>query len=116
MCVNGTRAPVSSAATCNWGEISSHVVMTSLVRSPELRAAYKTLLLMLSADFGVNGASNDLFNIFNSISYGRQNLMFTDETVMLKDTTKVAGGTRDSYYAWAGKQSSCTMSSLDKGA
>jgi len=57
---------------------------------------------MLSTDFGANGVSNDLFKLFDSISYGRQNLMFTDETVMLKDTSTVAGGTRDSYYAWAG--------------
>jgi hypothetical protein len=103
LCTDGTRAPVASSATCNWGKVASHTVMTSMVRSPELRASYKTLLLMLSADFGQDGLSNDLFQLFESISYGRQNLLFTDETVMLKDTSKVAGGSRDSYYAWAGK-------------
>jgi len=103
LCTDGTRAPVSASATCNWGIVSSHIVMTSLVRSPTLRSQYKTLLLMLSADFGQNGVSNDLFRLFDSMSYGRQNLMFTDETVMLKDTSKVEGGKRDSYYSWAGK-------------
>jgi Transferrin len=103
LCTDGTRAPVTSAASCNWGTVASHTVMTSMVRRPELRAAYKTLLLMLSIDFGQGGVSTDLFQLFDSTSYGRQNLMFTDETVMLKDTSKVAGGTRDSYYAWAGE-------------
>jgi len=103
LCLDGTRAPIDSAATCNWGSIPAHVVMTSLVRDPALRSQYKTLLLMLSTDFGENGASTDLFQMFESLKYGRQNLMFSDETVMFKDVSQVAGGTRDTYYTWAGE-------------
>lgn len=102
LCLDGTRAPVDSSATCNWGSIASHVIMTSLVRDTNLRSKYKTLLMMLSADFGENGASTDLFRMFESLKYGRQNLMFSDETVMFKDISQVAGGSRDTYYTWAG--------------
>jgi len=77
--------------------------MTSLTRDEELRNNYKTLLLMLSADFGEEGAHTDIFRIFESISFGGQNLVFSDETVMFKDISTVAGGTRDTYYTWAGR-------------
>jgi len=77
--------------------------MTSLTRDEELRERYKTLLMMLSSDFGEEGSATDIFRIFESGAYGgRQNLLFSDETVMFKDISTVAGGTRDTYYTWAG--------------
>jgi len=76
--------------------------MTSLTRDEDLRNKYKTLLMMLSADFGEFGARTDIFRIFESMSYGQQNLVFSDETVMFKDISTVAGGKRDTYYTWAG--------------
>ena len=93
---------MDAADRCHWGEIASNVIMTSLRRDEELREKYKTLLLMLSLDFGDEGNSNDLFHLFDSVSFGKQNLIFSDETVMLKDISTVAGGTRDTYYTWAG--------------
>jgi len=77
--------------------------MTSLARDEELRNKYKTLLMMLSSDFGEEGTSTDIMHVFESISFGQQNLLFSDETVMFKDINTVAGGTRNTYYTWAGR-------------
>jgi len=103
ICVDGTRAPADAAERCHWGEIAANVIMTSLRRDEQLRADYKTLLMMLSADFGDNGTHRDIFHVFESVAFGGQNLVFSDETVMFKDIATVAGGTRDTYYTWAGQ-------------
>jgi len=78
--------------------------MTSLTRDEVLREKYKTLLMMLSSDFGEEGTHTDIFRIFESVPYGKQNLLFSDESVMFKDISTVAGGQRDTYYTWAGQQ------------
>jgi len=77
--------------------------MTSLTRDAELRGQYKTLLMMLSSDFGKEGSATDIMHMFESISFGQQNLLFSDETVLFKDINTVAGGTRNTYYTWAGQ-------------
>ena len=102
ICLDGTRAPADAAERCHWGEIAANVIMTSLTRDEELRSDYKTLLMMMSLDFGDNGTHTDMFHLFESVSFGGQNLVFSDETVMFKDIATVAGGTRDTYYTWAG--------------
>lgn len=103
ICLDGTRAAPSDYETCNWGKIASHVVMTSAALDADIRSDYKLLLQLMSWDFGANGANTDIFKLFESLNYGRQNLMFTDETQQLKDVASVAGGTRTNYYTWAGK-------------
>lgn len=103
ICTDGRRTAASEYETCNWGKISSHVVMSSAVRDAGIRGDYKLLLKLLSWDFGAAGANTDLFQLFESSKYGKQNLMFTDETQQLKDVASVAGGTRTNYYTWAGK-------------
>lgn len=75
--------------------------MTSAVRDPSTLADYKSLLHLLSLEFGDSGTSKDLFDLFESISFGKQNLLFTDETKELKEVSQVAG--RDTYYTWAGE-------------
>ena len=100
--MDGTRAPVDAADRCNCGEIASNVIMTSLTREEELRNNYKTLLMMMSADFGVEGSATDIFRLYESVSFGGRNLIFSDETIMFKDISTVAGGMRDTYYTWAG--------------
>lgn len=100
MCTDGRKVDVDSWETCNWGKIASHVVMTSNSRSQETRANYKDFLTLLSLDFGEEGIHKELFELFKSSKYGKQNLMFTDETKALKDISQVAGGTRSSYYSW----------------
>ena len=54
LCLDGTTAAPSAAAKCNWGTIPSHIVMTSATHDQDLRAEYKELLELLSADFGVS--------------------------------------------------------------
>ncbi len=62
------------------------------------------LLELLSSDFGAVGEFPDIFNLFNSQTrYGDRNLMFTDETKMLLDVSKVDSGSRDTYFTWVGK-------------
>ncbi len=62
------------------------------------------LLELLSSDFGAAGEFPDIFNLFNSQTrYGDRNLMFTDETKMLLDVSKVDSGSRDTYFTWVGK-------------
>ena len=100
LCTDGRKVDVDSWETCNWGKIASHVVMTSNSRSQETRANYKDFLTLLSLDFGEEGIHKNLFELFKSSKYGKQNLIFTDETKALKDISQVAGGTRSSYYSW----------------
>lgn len=104
LCLDGRRVSPGEYETCNWGKIASHVVMTSAVLDAGIRSDYKLLLQLMSYDFGAAGANNDLFKLFESIKYGKQNLMFTDETRQLKDVATVAGGTRTNYYTWAGDE------------
>lgn len=83
--------------TCNWGTINSHVVMTSGFRAPDIRAKYKELIGLLSYDFGDEGKSKDIMELFSSIKYGKRNLLFTDTTYQLVDVVD-----RDTYYSWVG--------------
>lgn len=77
--------------------------MTSAIRDMNVRDEYKALLKLLSYDFGSGGASEDLFKMFDSVPYGQLNLMFTDETKVLKDVSEVGDGSRDTYYGWVGQ-------------
>lgn len=116
ICLDGTRAPADASERCNWGEIAANVIMTSLARDEELRNKYKTLLLMMSSDFGDDGTatSTDIFQLFESVPFGGQNLLFSEETVMFKDINTVAGGTRNSYYTWAGSDVHERLKTLNK--
>jgi hypothetical protein len=53
LCIDGTRKPVDQSATCHWGIINSHIVMTSAIIDEELRNEYKMLLGLLGKDFGM---------------------------------------------------------------
>ena len=50
--MDGTRRSVDMAASCNWGTVASHIVMTSAMRDQVTRNEYKTLLGLMSDDFG----------------------------------------------------------------
>ena len=43
LCTDGRRASFDSAATCNWGKVKSHVIMTAAARDPQTRTEYKNL-------------------------------------------------------------------------
>ena len=62
------------------------------------------LLELLSSDFGEVGEFTEILKLFQSQSqFGDRNLMFTDETKMLLDVSKVDSGNRDTYFQWVGK-------------
>ena len=106
LCLDGTRRAYDQAAGCNWGKINSHIVMTSAIRDAVVRTEYINLIRLLSYDFGAAGAHTDLFRMFESMSYGRANLMFTDETKELVNVAEVGDGSRNTYYGWVGQYQS----------
>ena len=98
LCTDGSTASVDSADSCNWGTISSHIIVTSEVRVVTVQADYKELLELLSYDFGAGGASTDIFELFSSANYGEYDVLFSDETKQLVDV-----GERDNYFSWVGE-------------
>ncbi|KAK2174910.1 hypothetical protein NP493_768g01007 [Ridgeia piscesae] len=99
LCTDGTTASVTSSDTCNWGIISSNIIVTSEVRVMSFRTDYKQLLELLSYDFGVGGQSTDIFELFSSSKYNDNDLMFSDETKQLVDV-----GERNNYFTWVGAE------------
>ena len=61
------------------------------------------LLELMSYDFGAEGVHKDIFSMFSSTMFQGRNLMFTDETKMLKNVKDVDKGSRDTYFTWVGK-------------
>ena len=105
LCMDGRRAAVSQAATCNWGTVAAHVVSTAAIHDLEVRENYKLLIRLINYDFGVNGQFKNLFNLYDSSQWNTHDLLFTDETVDLVDVSEVdspEGGARDTYYTWVG--------------
>lgn len=101
LCKDGSLTDIDSYKACNWGNIPSHVVMTSTMRTQLDRTTFKHFLTLLSLEFGKEGSHKNLFQLFESFQYGKFNLMFSDETYSLKNLADVAGGTRMTYYKWA---------------
>ncbi|XP_055863479.1 melanotransferrin-like [Biomphalaria glabrata] len=106
LCPDGKTAAVTDYATCNWGQVTSNVILTSAVREPDIVKGYKDFLLTVQQLFGRGGRLSSSFQIFNSESsypvdvfkrvFTRKNLMFSDTTQTLIDI-----GT-DTYYTWVG--------------
>jgi melanoma-associated antigen p97 len=107
LCPDGTSNTVDSFETCNWGEVTSNVIMTSAVRDPETLDSYKSFLLLIEQLFGPTGTSTSKFKLFRSESsypeadvfkqtLTRRNLMFTDMTKKFKDIGD------ETYYTWVG--------------
>ncbi|CAD5117088.1 DgyrCDS5901 [Dimorphilus gyrociliatus] len=98
LCVGEGRKSWNEFENCNWGTVKSHIVMTSAVNDADTRNEYKKLLQTLSDDFKPNGANENLFELFESRTYGGRDLLFSDETKLLEDVKD-----KDSYYTWVGK-------------
>lgn len=106
LCPDGTSATVTEFEKCNWGEVTSNVIMTSAVREPEIVSGYKDFLRTLEQLFGPTGTYSSRFKIFRSETMystdlfkqtlTRKNLLFSDMTKRLVDI-----GT-DTYYTWVG--------------
>ncbi|XP_055863595.1 melanotransferrin-like isoform X1 [Biomphalaria glabrata] len=107
LCPDGKTAAVTDYATCNWGQVTSNVILTSAVREPYIVKGYKNFLFAAQQLFGRGGRLSSSFQIFNSESsypvdvfkrvFTRKNLMFSDTTQSLIDITET-----ETYYSWVG--------------
>jgi len=108
LCPDGSSTTVDNAERCNWGVVSSNLVMTSAVRDPETVEVYKKFLTVINLKFGSGSGNQGSFNIYKSEeTYAvdpfkrkvkRKNLLFSDNTkdlIEIKDT--------ETYFSWAGK-------------
>ena len=108
LCPDGSSTTVDNAERCNWGVVSSNLVMTSAVRDPETVEVYKKFLTVINLKFGSGSGNQGSFNIYKSEeTYAvdpfkrkvkRKNLLFSDNTkdlIEIKDT--------ETYFSWAGR-------------
>ncbi|KAK6177967.1 hypothetical protein SNE40_012821 [Patella caerulea] len=107
LCPNGQTKAIDDYATCNWGKISSHVVMTSAIRTGPVVQGYKDFILKAAEWYGPNGIYNDKFKLFSSDSI-RRNLMFSDSTMSLQDVGE------KNYYDWVGANFTNILSNLNR--
>ncbi|GFR78055.1 melanotransferrin-like [Elysia marginata] len=99
---NGRTASVDDFENCNWGKISSNLIMTSAVRDPDIVEGYKTFLRTIDELFGPSGTRSSDLNIFTTLSsypgtqkdIVRKNLMFSDMTKKLVDIGD------NNYFTW----------------
>lgn len=104
LCPNGMTQPISSYINCNFGSIPANIVMTSALKTLDVREAYKKFLLQASEWFGEGKPYSNSFPMFTSdkwitsTSNDQRNLLFTDTTKKLVDV-----GDKDTYYKWVGE-------------
>nr|KAI8756219.1 melanotransferrin-like isoform X1 [Biomphalaria glabrata] len=55
LCPDGKTAAVTDYATCNWGQVTSNVILTSAVREPYIVKGYKNFLFAAQQLFGRGG-------------------------------------------------------------
>ncbi|XP_064601903.1 melanotransferrin-like [Liolophura sinensis] len=98
LCPNGNKESVDNFKNCEWGRISSHIVMTSGIREMQMVKLYREFLVNISAWFRPTGAHFQKMNLFDSSKYSvydRSNLLFTDGTNNLWKLPE-----QTSYYSW----------------
>ncbi|KAH9500931.1 hypothetical protein Btru_069230 [Bulinus truncatus] len=118
LCPDGKTAAVTEYASCNWGQVSSNVIMTSAVRETDVVKGYKDFLNILQQLFGVGGKLSSTFKIFSSESaypidifkrvFIRKNLMFSDTTQSLIDIGS------DTYYTWVGESFNDMLTEMNR--
>lgn len=107
MCPDRTTRSVDEYLTCNWGQISSNVIMTSAVRSADVIKGYKAFLTKAVEWFGPDGTYKSAFEMFRSnttydtdefaLTFSRKNQMFSDQTKHLEDVLDIT-----TYFDWVG--------------
>ncbi|XP_068083079.1 transferrin 2 isoform X2 [Anabrus simplex] len=76
LCKDGSRATIDGYRNCNWGSVPTHAIVTSSVKSPELRRMYQKFLQKavqlygghqeISRENSTASYDNDLFLINNN--------------------------------------------------
>lgn len=107
VCPDRTTRSVDEYLTCNWGQISSNVIMTSAVRSADVIKGYKAFLTKAVEWFGPDGTYKSAFEMFRSnttydtdefaLTFSRKNQMFSDQTKHLEDVPDST-----TYFDWVG--------------
>ncbi|CAH8595885.1 unnamed protein product [Heterobilharzia americana] len=100
---NGSwTASISSSTICNWGKIPSRIIMTSLIQ-PDVNI-YTEFLDLLVQNFGPDGSSISMFNLFSSVGYSMPNGVNVTHHLMFSDFTKniyIPPITEtETYYRW----------------
>lgn len=98
ICPDGTTRHPDDYLQCNFGKVSSHIIMTSGLKFKKTVTAYKLFLQQASDWFGPGKPYSDRFELFSSSKWrytDRYNLMFSDNTKSFFDV-----GERNSYYTW----------------
>lgn len=107
LCPDRSTRTVDEFQTCNWGQIPSHMIMTSAVRAPSVVADYKAFLNRAVEWFGPKGTYMNKFKIFHSnrtydtdeydFVFDRKNQIFSDLTKRLEDIGD------KTYFQWVGE-------------
>lgn len=107
LCPDNSRQPVDQYLNCNWGELPSHMIMTSAVRDQPVVNGYKQFLTLAVQWFGPGGKYENRFEMFASNAtydtdefdfvFERKNQMFSDQTKRLEDIGD------KTYFQWVGE-------------
>ncbi|KAL8576233.1 hypothetical protein ACOMHN_006156 [Nucella lapillus] len=107
LCPDRTTKSVDEYLQCNWGELPSHMIMTSAVRDIPVVNGYKAFLTRSVEWFAPGGSHVDSFEMFlSNTTYDtdeyefeliRKNQLFSDQTKRLEDI-----GDR-TYFSWVGE-------------
>ncbi|XP_070815800.1 saxiphilin-like [Chaetodon trifascialis] len=76
LCTNGTQAPLSHYANCNLGRGPGGGMVTRF----NFRKVARKFLVTVQMLFGQQGRARQRFNLFNSSSFGENDLLFKDAT------------------------------------
>ena len=82
---------------CYLEKVPAHAVMTKSGHTHN--SDFKSLLLTLSADYGITQTNSSGFQLFNSSKYGGDDLLFKDSTKKLVDV-----GNKNTYQLWLGEK------------
>ena len=80
---------------CYLETVPAHAVMIKSAHTHN--SDFKSLLLHLSADYGITQTNSSDFQLFNSSKYGGNDLLFKDSTKKLVDV-----GNKNTYELWLG--------------
>ncbi|XP_018017219.1 melanotransferrin-like, partial [Hyalella azteca] len=91
LCVDGTRAPLASHATCNWGRVPADTIVTSSARSSDARILLQQFLKIMVELYGKKDPSlPHRFHLYDSSpTYGATyDALLSDDTMSLVEVPR----------------------------
>ncbi|XP_072027550.1 melanotransferrin-like [Amphiura filiformis] len=86
LCPDGSRKPVSEAASCNLALVPPHAVMTAKTKTANAISTYQNLLTNAQEIFGAD-TNTEGFLMFDSYAWSDSDLIFKDSTIRLDKIT-----------------------------